>query len=341
MMYTIKNCKRISRKTFAAVLALLAGSMLVDEGAVAASASHLGLTDIVDLAELIEDKTQTEYGITENETETDDRKEETETEEETERLTSMSVCVTEEMPYAGYSAISGGSAILYENHGEDALDITVCVNAGHGTEGGTWVKVLCHPDGSPKLVSGSTSAGSLEAVAVSTGTVFLDGTAEADVTLAEALLFRDRLLDTGYNVLMIRENEDVQLDNIARTVLANSYADCHIALHWDSTDFDKGAFYIQVPDVESYKSMEPVASYWNVHDALGECLISGLQTVGMSIYGSGSVQLDLVQTSYSTVPSVDIELGDRSSDHSEYTLGQIADGLLAGVNQFFGVNNIE
>ena len=43
-------------------------------------------------------------------------------------------------------------------------------------------------------------------------------------------------------MLMIRESSDVQLDNVARTVLANNRADCHIALHWDSTSSDKGAF---------------------------------------------------------------------------------------------------
>lgn len=32
---------------------------------------------------------------------------------------------------------------------------------------------------------------------------------------------------------MIRENEDVQLDNIARTVIANNNADIHIAIHFD------------------------------------------------------------------------------------------------------------
>ncbi|WP_353848438.1 hypothetical protein [Clostridium sp.] len=30
--------------------------------------------------------------------------------------------------------------------------------------------------------------------------------------------------------------------------------------------------------------------------------------------------MDLTQTSYSTIPSVDIELGDKASDHSGATL---------------------
>lgn len=46
---------------------------------------------------------------------------------------------------------------------------------------------------------------------------FLDGTSESQVTLQAAKILRDRLLKEGYDVLMIRETEDVQLDNIART----------------------------------------------------------------------------------------------------------------------------
>ena len=57
-----------------------------------------------------------------------------------------------------------------------------------------------------------------------------NGTPEAAVTLELAMTIKERLLEEGCNVFMIREDSDVQLDNIARTVMANQYADCHIAL---------------------------------------------------------------------------------------------------------------
>ena len=37
--------------------------------------------------------------------------------------------------------------------------------------------------------------------------------------------------------------------------------------------------------------------------------------------------LDLTQTSYSTIPSVDIEVGDRDSNTSDKSLNKIAKGL--------------
>lgn len=238
--------------------------------------------------------------------------------------------------YAGYAKITSGKAVLYRSEASNRKGKVVCVNAGHGTKGGSSVKTQCHPDGTPKVTGGTTGAGATSAVAVSGGMQFADGTAEAKVTLAMAKVLKDKLLARGYDVLMIRESDDVQLDNIARTVIANNKADCHIALHWDSTESNKGAFYMSVPNVASYCSMEPVASHWQQHHALGDSLIAGLKSAGVKIFSGGKMDMDLTQTSYSTVPSIDIELGDKVSDHSTAALDQLGNGLADGVDLFFG-----
>lgn len=238
--------------------------------------------------------------------------------------------------YADYAKIKSGAAVLYRTTASEKKNKVIAVNAGHGTKGGTSVKTQCHPDGTPKVTGGTTGAGATSAVAVSTGMTFSDGTPESKVTLAMAKVFKDKLLAAGYDVLMIRDGDDVQLDNIARSVIANNAADCHIALHWDSTTSNKGAFYMSVPDVASYKNMEPVKSHWQQHNALGASLVSGLKGAGVKIFSGGSMAMDLTQTSYSTVPSIDIELGDKASDHSQATLNQLGDGLVAGVKAYFG-----
>lgn len=238
--------------------------------------------------------------------------------------------------YADFSKINSGAAILYKSEAASRKGITVCVNAGHGTKGGSSVKTQCHPDGTAKVTGGTTGAGAKTAVAVSSGMQFSDGTAEAKVTLAMAKKLKEKLLAAGYDVLMIRETDDVQLDNVARTVIANNMADCHIALHWDSTTSNKGAFYMSVPNVESYRNMEPVKSNWQKHNALGESLVAGVKGAGVKIFSNGAMEMDLTQTSFSTIPSIDIELGDKASDHSDGTLNMLADGLLAGVKNYFG-----
>ena len=236
--------------------------------------------------------------------------------------------------YAGNSKINTGKAVLYTSDVKEPKHITIAVNAGHGTKGGEKQRTLCHPDGTRKLTGGTNAAGVTTASAVSSGMTFQDGTREATVTLQMAHILGKKLLAEGYDVLMIRSEEDVQLDNIARTVLANNKADAHIALHWDYTTKDKGAFFMSVP--EGLKRMEPVASNWQRHEKLGESLLSGLRGQGVKIFGKGRMDMDLTQTSYSTIPSVDIELGDKVSDHSEKALNNLAEGLVKGVNIYYG-----
>ena len=235
--------------------------------------------------------------------------------------------------FAEFSKINSGTAILYRNTNGAHGDIVVCVNAGHGTKGGGSVKTQSHPDGTGKVTGGSNPNGAVYSTAVSSGMEFSDGTEEHVITLREAKLLRAKLLARGYSVLMIREESDVQLDNIARTVLANDYANCHVAIHWDSSTSDKGAFYMSVPDGMKY--MDPVSSTWEKSEAFGEALISGLRGRGVKIFGSGSMDIDLTQTSYSTIPSVDIELGDKVSDHSSAALDNLAEGLADGIEAYF------
>lgn len=237
--------------------------------------------------------------------------------------------------FAEYSVINSGSAKLYRAQ-SDRKNITVCVNAGHGTKGGSSVKTYCHPDRSPKCVTGSTAAGETMAVAVGGGTTLLDGTPESKATLSFSLILRDKLLEKGYDVLMIRESDDVQLDNVARTVMANNLADCHISIHYDSTENDKGMFIIGVPEIDSYLKMEPVASHYKEHNALGDAIISGARQSGVKVFSNGYMRIDLTQTSYSTVPSAEVEVGDRKSDCSAGTQSAVADAIVRGIDIYFG-----
>lgn len=63
--------------------------------------------------------------------------------------------------------------------------------------------------------------------------------------------------------------------------------------------------------------------------------MEGLREQGATIYGKGHMGIDLTQTSYSTIPSVDMELGNAYSDHSDVILEQLATGLLTGINTYF------
>ena len=236
--------------------------------------------------------------------------------------------------YADYSEIKSGSAKLYRADG-DRRDVVIGINAGHGTKGGESKKTYCHPDKTPKVTGGTTAAGSTKASAVSGGMTFNDGISEAKVALRTAQILRDKLLNEGYDVLMLRDDSDVQLDNVARTVIANNTAACLISLHWDgdNSSSDKGCFYISTPD--GIKNMEPVSQHWKEHHQLGEALIAGLKEAGCKIYQNGHMSIDLTQTSYSTIPSIDIELGNQTSGHDDPTLSKQADGLVNGIKKLY------
>ena len=243
--------------------------------------------------------------------------------------------------FADYSVIHSGKAVFYKaSDSAVRKGKTVAVNAGHGTKGGESQKTYSHPDKTGKVTGGTNAAGAVKSMCVSSGMNFKDGTPEKTVTLRMAQILREKLLAAGYDVLMIRDGEDVQLDNIARTVIANNCADIHIALHWDGDGLKtiKGAFYMSVPD--GLKNIEPVKSHWQQHEKLGDCLIKGLETEIPDIKiwncsGHGQLDEDLTQTSFSTVPSADIELGNQCSRHDDDILNKEAAGLLSGIEMFF------
>ena len=235
--------------------------------------------------------------------------------------------------WAENSEINSGTATLYRA-GTNRKNIVIAVNAGHGTEGGDRVRTYCHPDKSPKITSGSNPAGSLKATAISLGMTFDDGSIEAEVALKTARILRDILLEKGYDVLMLRDAKDVQLDNVARSVIANNVADCLISLHWDGDglNYDKGCFCVPVPD--EIKNMEPVASNWREHEKLGKMIIYGLRKKGCKIFDGKNDPLELTQTCYATIPSVLVELGNQSSYHEDSVLERLAEGIAAGIEAY-------
>lgn len=236
--------------------------------------------------------------------------------------------------FAEYSKINSGKAKLYQAT-ENRKNITVAVNAGHGTSGANLIKTYSHPDKTPKITGGTNNQGAVESLAISAGMTFDCGLSEADANLRVALILRKLLLDGGYDVLMIREEQDVQLDNIARTVISNNNADIHISIHFDgdSKKTDKGCFYCGIP--EELKFLENVNNHYAQSETLGTLLINQLRERNVPIYSTGRVETDLTQTSYSTIPTVDIELGNQCTVPNTNLLEARAFGIFKGIEKYF------
>lgn len=236
--------------------------------------------------------------------------------------------------YANESVINSGAATYYTATGTPK-NICIAVNAGHGCSGVGSKQTKSHPDGTGKVTGGTNANGAVMSCAISTGMAWSNNDTEAMANLKVAQSMKETLLSRGYDVLMIRDGADEQLDNIARTVISNNVADVHVAIHFDSSDSDKGVYYMSVPDVASYKAMEPVKSTWQEHGPLGEALVAGVVGQGFHKWNSGSHPTDLTQTSYSTIPSIDIELGDHASPHGDDVCKKLGIGLADGIEEYF------
>ena len=245
------------------------------------------------------------------------------------------VFLNKKWEFADFSKITAGFSVFYASSAKNRKNSVVAVNAGHGTKGGATQKTFSHPDKSPKVTGGTTAAGAIVSIAVSDGMIFNDGKSEAEINLRTARIFKNLLLKAGYDVLMIRDSADTQLDNVARTVIANNTAAVHIALHYDSDGKkeDKGAFYCSVPD--GIKQLPNVKNHWKESDRLGECLVTGLASQSVPVYDNGKIETDLTQTSFSTIPTVDIELGNQCTLTQTSEIEKRAKGLLEGVELFF------
>lgn len=235
--------------------------------------------------------------------------------------------------FASFSKINFGSSILYRAP-SNRTNIVVALNAGHGTKDGSPKKTYSHPDKSPKVTGGTNAAGAVMSTSVSDGMIFNDGKTEAEVTLRTARILKNILLKKGYDVLMIRDSSNTQLDNVARTVIANNNAKIHVAIHFDkdNKDSDKGSFFCSVPD--GIKYLPNVKKHWQKSDELGECLIQALENNGFPIYDTGRMDIDLTQTSFSTIPTVDIEIGNQFTSTTTPELKKRAAALAEGIENF-------
>ncbi len=243
------------------------------------------------------------------------------------------VTLNPDWKYASFSKINSGSSLLYRAK-QNRKNIVVAVNAGHGTRGGFLKKTFSHPDKSPKVTDGTTASGAVESIAVSDGMSFVDGRTEAEVTLRTARLLKNLLLKKGFDVLMIRDDTDTQLDNVARTVISNNCANIHVTIHYDldRQNEDKGCFYCSIP--EEIKYLPTVKKHWKESERLGDCLVQALEAKELKIYGDGKLDTDLTQTSYSTIPTVDIELGNQHTDTKTAALRKRAEALAEGIENF-------
>ena len=166
------------------------------------------------------------------------------------------------------------------------------------------------------------------------------GAPEYQLNLDVALKLKQELLNRGYEVLMIRETNDVNISNVERASMANeANADAFIRIHADGSEDHSahGCFTICQTSSSPYN-----ADIYSECNALAESVLEGL-VAATGAKDRGVMRSDNYSgINWCRVPVTIVEMGfmsNREEDElmqTEEYQRQIAEGLADGLDIYFG-----
>ncbi len=210
----------------------------------------------------------------------------------------------------------------------DPNGTVIVIDAGHQGRGNSHKE----PDG---------PGSSTRKAKVSSGTTgCVTGVPEYQLTLEVSLKLRDELKARGYQVVMIRETNSINISNSERAKVANNLnADAFIRIHADAVDNSsvKGATALCQTSSNPYN-----AQYYSASRKLSDCILTEF------VESTGAKKRSIQETdtmsgiNWCQVPVTILEMGfmsnpeeDRLLNSEEYQ-AKIVQGIANGIDAYFG-----